>query len=203
MKERPILFSGPMVRAILEGRKTQTRRVLKVAPSYTLSTQATFTMQPNGNVLLERWPRQEREMNNFGRGAQYPCPYGVTGDRLWVRETFHWSENYEPIYRACIDLGLASVVDHFRVKHEERWVPSIHMPRWASRILLEVTEVRVQRLQEMSEDDALAEGRSLNPNDLAGFFPDTWDSINGKSHPWASNPWVWAITFKRIAPEQK
>ena len=147
-KERPIIFSGPMIRAILEGRKTQTRRIVK----------------PNCLSKLS--------------------PYGRTGDRLWVRET--WGHNPEGpgyVYRSDGDFDMKF--------HGDRWRPSIHMPRWASRITLEVTGVRVERLQDINEEDALAEG-------VEHAFRSLWESINGPGS-WDANPWVWVVEFRRVS----
>lgn len=192
-KERPILFSGEMVRAILEGRKTQTRRIVKPAL------------------------RNDTEMRFFqDEQPTYLCPYGKAGDLLWVRET--WAEI---CYNECgcdggecLDHGFVYKADTPNDKYpgewpneflpEEvpcRWRPSIHMPRSASRILLEITDVRVERLQDISEEDAKAEGVEwmhslLEPTES---FSELWQSING-SESWANNPFVWAITFKRIQP---
>lgn len=202
MRERPILFSGPMVRAIIDGRKTMTRRVVARVPKKAAD------------------PRFA-ESFIFRRDHLYlRCPYGQLGDRLWVRES--WANINKPgvapeiIYRADYD-------DHALAEYGNdggRWRPSIHMPRWASRITLEVTSVRVERLQEITAEDAIAEGieivggeYSVNPyrNYLKGTpgemnthcsspvrsLQTLWDSINGKKHPWASNPWVWVIQFRR------
>lgn len=189
MTERPILFSGTMVRAILEGKKTQTRRVIKP--------------QPDDDCLNDGgWPITLEQ-----------CPYGVTGDRLWAREKWCMTvgqplSEQEPI-RYAADFDPAS---------RGPWRPSIHMPRWASRITLEITDIRVQRVQEISEDDAKNEGLRRVTDGLytywrkdewtkgpAGFssavgaFRDLWDSINAKrGHVWDANPWVWAITFKVV-----
>lgn len=186
MKERPILFSGPMVRALLAGTKTQTRRTCKGARELSCS---------------QDWPLST-------------CPYGRVGERLWVRETFRQ--------------GYGSMSVHYAADPDEvscgPWNPSIFMPRWASRITLEITDVRVQRLQEISEEDARAEGV---PQDLAAVcyvgegqirdgkyrvephqhiaaadhYACLWESINYKRAPWSSNPWVWALTFRRVRPE--
>ena len=198
-KERPILFSAPMVRAILDGRKTQTRRAVKVPPK---------PPKPHPNnwqVVLD--------------GAVHKvglCPYGQPGDRLWLRETWQgyrqtnveydeWEEMespkdrhiepYQPVYKAD------------GKTFPDTWFPSIHMPREYSRVLLEITGVRVERLQDISKDDCYAEGlRNLN-NDMAEFegayglvkaiFQKIWEAINGVES-WKSNPWVWVIEFKRV-----
>lgn len=186
MKEHPILFSGPMVRAILEGRKTQTRRVINPQPK------VVHDFYPDGTLETERL---------FRNGGRIRCPYGVLGDRLWVRETWgkdpyaHLSGHIPILYK----VGPPSVDPDYPVP----WKPSIHMPRWASRITLEVVEVRAQRLQDITEEDAVAEGVNCA---VGGFittnpvnaFHGLWDYINGKRAPWDSNPWVWAVTFRRV-----
>lgn len=199
MKERPVLFSGPMVRAILEGRKTQTRRVMKP--------------QPVGETpFFDRWAR--------GDWDSRPFPYGRPGDHLWVRET--WASVYDcpelpccedgsgkhrrTIYRATEPHEIDNFACSFSCSHDEpgcaSWRPSIHMPRWASRLTLEVTGVRVERLQDISEEDARAEGLALEglilPGHAAGCFSRLWDSINAKRASWASNPWVWVVSFRRV-----
>lgn len=148
MKERPILFSAPMVNAILAGRKTQTRRVVKPLPSW----QVHSVCDPNG--AADPWAVWFHYPDTDRVGHLRACPYGVPGDRLWVRETFSYlgKKGRGPIaYRA-------NTSDGERVRVDSPWHPSIHMPRWASRLTLEITEVRVQRLQEISEEDAIAEG---------------------------------------------
>lgn len=179
IKERPIIFNGAMVRAILAGEKTQTRRVVKP--------------QPGG---MDSYYGKDFRKDFSGR----KCPYGKPGDRLWVRETWGVGHNYDAIppnllrgleanthYRA-MNIEIAEVVDPIK------WRPSIHMPRELSRILLEVTAVRVERLQDISEKDAKAEGLCKTSS-----FRTLWDSINAKKYPWDSNPWVWAITFKVVS----
>jgi len=164
VKEKPILFSAAMVRAILDGRKTQTRRVVR--PQLWLRENSRFVQKPKYQV----------------------------GDILWVRETWqHWlNDNGNPsgdcMYKAdeCGRNGIG-------------WKPSLFMPREACRLFLKVTEVRAERLQDISEKDAIAEGvRSRLPdNGIAqSEFQDIWDSINAKKFPWESNPWVWVITFQ-------
>jgi hypothetical protein len=215
MKEHPILFSSPMVKAIIEGRKTQTRRVIKPQPYGVL-----------GKVRL----RGKGVRGFFSDLAEF-CPYGAPGDRLWVRETFcHKVDQItakisetEFWYRATNPEVIKVDGDgawEFRKDGNESspWKPSIHMPRKASRITLEIIGVRVQRLQEITEEDARAEG--VTPTigqincerlwsecrpDLPKItavqqaFSELWDSINAKrGFGWDSNPWVWCLTFKRI-----
>lgn len=182
-RERPILFKGEMVRAILDGRKTQTRRVVKPQPKY-----GAFNCDCDWDVY---WYENDKEIH-------VRCPYGQPVDRLWVRETWTNADGEKDIrYRAeeraiCCDALY-------------RWRPSIHMPRWASRITLEITSVRVERLQDISEEDAKAEGVSamLVPPDggswpYAQGFEYLWNSLAKPGSTWANNPWVWVIEFKRV-----
>lgn len=188
MKERPILFSGPMVNAILDGRKTQTRRVVK----------------PQGAILTDELARslgvRPPETKNQPVIA---CPYGAVGDRLWVRET--WFSPPKP-NNECI--GFAADREYPPdVVYRKR--PSIHMPRWASRITLEVTGVRVERLQDISDADCVAEGcpgwySPMHPDqgNTDGRTPseeyrDLWESIHGPKS-WEANDWVWVVEFARI-----
>lgn len=184
-REKPILFSGEMVRAILEGRKTQTRRVVKPQPGANNRIRIT-----GGNV-----------MNIRDQKISENCPYGQPGDRLWVRETWRPHTPDATAYRADGD----GVMDGFRW----RWRPSIHMPRWASRILLEVVAVRVERLQDISEHDAIEEGL-FSTGFAAGVchphaqencrrcgYKALWNRIIGPG-AWDANPWVWVVEFKVI-----
>ncbi|MFN3323437.1 MAG: hypothetical protein ACK5AZ_08075 [Bryobacteraceae bacterium] len=193
MKERPIIFSGPMVRAILDGRKTQTRRVVRPQPK-----------APMG---------PERKMRS--------CPYGAPGERLWVRETFcvescrevgyypppfgdgrpirhiydgdEWLWWEQPHYRSTdptpqLDIGVGDP--------GVRWRPPMFMPRWASRITLQISKVRVERLQEIRLEDAWAEGIPPDSGDAIAAFADIWDRINAKrGFGWDANPWVWVVQF--------
>lgn len=180
MREHPILFSGPMVRAILENRKTQTRRVLREDNTW---------LYVQGNYYIAEC-----------------CPYGQVGDRLWVRET--WRPTSEKAVR--IEYRADGEIRDFDQRSDfefyacgQRWRPSIFMPRWASRITLEIVAVRPERLQEINVEDARAEGCSRIQCDCGdcidsteiGEFQNLWDSIHGKRYPWASNPWVWRIEF--------
>ena len=194
--ERPILFSAPMVRAILEGRKTMTRRVVKPQPIWVGDPCVPFKTpdaDPKGIIR---------------------CPYGQPGDRLWVRET--WSAclpmvNYSAGGARYFPDDHQSYNELVRLYDTQRgnWRPSIFMPRWASRITLEVVGARVERLLEITESDAKSEGIDLKgfrstTEGIAGRehtieFAGLWDSINGKKHPWESNPWVWVIEFNKLA----
>jgi hypothetical protein len=239
VKERGILFSGPMVRAILTGVKTQTRRIVKPQPHPRHYLQPMWGTSPDGHEFGEKdvWCEVGPDYPD-GDDDERRCPHGAPGDRLWVKETWAVIHDYHQdigeaeamrdarermpwagiAYRAAANGGHA---ESHRVG--DRWRPSIYMPRWASRIALEVTSVRVERLQDLGEEDAIAEGITMVP-----FYPDSgfplskgfmlgeddgkapldpsaqkvferlWDSINAKRAPWASNPWVWVIEFKRI-----
>lgn len=202
MRERPILFSAPMVRAIFEGRKTQTRRVVKgpggrkienlrdhdpyagYSGRYNDPSSWGFPFyDDHADAPLDVWPEL--------------CHIGQPGDRLWVREAFAGTSQEDLIYRATVRDDTDWTEDEI---HETRWRPSIHMPRWASRIDLEVTGVRVERLQDISEADALAEGVEPEmPDECRMAFERLWESINGPGS-WDANPWVWVVEFKRVKP---
>lgn len=194
MKERPILFSGPMVRAILDGSKTQTRRVAKHPLAQAAVRINSYKGQSEFDCILPD-----------GTGGIIQCPYGNPGDRLWVRET--WAHERDGtgcpddtgvLYRAT-DPGWDDEGTGLR------WRPSIYMPRWASRITLEITAVRVERLQSISEADARAEGVTPNAFEQTSdnwggvLYRRLWEQINGPGS-WHANPWVWAITFQRLEP---
>jgi len=177
MKEYPILFNGPMVRAILDGRKTQTRRVIK-NPS-----------QLQGKML-------EGEEGEW-------CPYGGPGDRLWVRERLQNWHGQAMYYRYnWADCTLVNPQLDWRWKRNT--ISSMFMPKVAVRIWLEITGVRVERVQEISEEDALAEGVETNRGNggkCRRDFAMLWDSINAKrGFDWDVNPWVWVVEFRRIKP---
>lgn len=195
MKDRPILFSGQMVRAILEGRKTQTRRIVKPQPRVL-----------NNGMWYVPFKNEINWIFNYILGdkvmAYAKFPYGKVGDRLWVRETFH-EYSHGILYRADMPMRWdAENTEHgeaVTLKAEDyKWKPSIFMPRWASRITLEITGVRVERLNDISEEDAIAEGithRTMNCPKVE--FRHLWESINGEGS-WDENPWVWVIEFKRV-----
>jgi hypothetical protein len=188
MKERPILFSGPMVRAILEGRKTQTRRVIKPQPAY----HPVFA-----NELHWRG-------SDINPDSTYRSPYGVPGDRLWVRETWMACDKRGfPVMEHPTRENTAEVL--YRASHVgDGWRPSIFMPRWASRLLLEITAVRIERLQDIGEADALAEGfpgleETGGAMSARYVLHVEWDKLNAKrGSPWADNPWVWVLTFEVV-----
>ena len=235
IKERPILFSAPMVRAILEGRKSVTRRAMKVQPVL------------NGKfwqVYGAGWSDGVTSVPAVtGHSLSTKCPYGKPGDRLWVRETFallgnedgmctDWNDRLikgderdaARIFRASCtigDYGLWDIPckadwkpDTEEMSYDGAWRPSIHMPRWASRILLEITDVRVERLQDITPEQVTAEGVSTRGEAMWGSrwwvdapeqaiedarkdFADLWTSTGGN---WDANPWVWVVEFKRVTP---
>ena len=229
VKERPILFSGPMVRAILSGAKTQTRRVIRSPRLPVLASEPDHMWSLGGSKVGYRYRvgignDEGWRYEESSRDMVSCCPYGKPGDRLWVRET--WALVYAdeeeaddwPSHRAIpkSSPGMGWQVWHraghlwerdSREDNGFRWRPSIHMPRWASRITLEITGVRVERLQDISEENAAAEGvgpgympNSLGSTTCAGYrpmFARVWRDINGPDS-WAANPWVWVIEFKRI-----
>ena len=211
MKARPILFSAPMVRALLAGTKTQTRRGCKPQPE-TDPVDGSFSWNNSTRGICGA---RQRFLNDFMLPS---CPYGQPGDRLWVRETWqHPNHPFGPLDKTCAIFYRADYsADPHGMDGEKspegkyrQWRPSIHMPRWASRITLEITGVRIERLQGISENDAKAEGvEHYKPEHTAGLpacsahryaFEDLWRDINGPGS-WEANPWVWVVEFKRIRP---
>lgn len=237
MKARPILFSDPMIQALLRGRKTMTRRVVKPQPSWPSGQEPDQIARIQGGFV-------------DGYGVGHECAYGQPGDLLWVRETwapafcsisyeygeacyFKWdSEMYGPLSQDAHGLSLHYRADgedvnpaEFSMPHgnEIGWKPSIHMPRWASRLTLRLTDVRVERVQDISEEDSAAEGVRTSFLPLAGpngttvwhveeyptpkcstegardCFAGTWNYINSpKGYGWEANPWVWCLSFSVI-----
>lgn len=213
MKDHPIIFSAPMIRAILSGQKTQTRRLVKPAPppEFLRGDVAAVT---NGMLwAISKMP--ERKAWPADPAPGFACPFGQPSDGLWVRETWQADEiwdDYPPrnipqgtpiLWTADYDCTGVVAFDWGKLR------PSMFMPRWASRITLEITGVRLERLQDISEVDALAEGCLGSTTNLDSEFDyvktakdafcDLWESINGTGS-WEANPWVWTISFKRILP---
>jgi hypothetical protein len=185
-----------MVRAILEGRKTQTRRLVKLPDD--ILPERTF-VDPGNAPIFGPGPYVKAFHMVEGEELMYPrirCPYGYPGDLLWVRETWCQDDEGNICFRADDWTDCPSETG--------KWRPSIFLPREFSRITLAIAEVRVERLQDISEADAKAEGVLPTPfertplNCYVESYRLLWDSINGKTYPWASNPWVWAINFSRL-----
>lgn len=226
-RERPILFSAPMVRAILDGRKTQTRRIVK-NPEWT-------------GCLTGDCPHDRQADCDAALAAL--CPYGAPGDRLWVREAWAVKRHephlpHERDYQDLLSPTIRYLADGAERRIEgdragfgcyhgpvEKGRPSIHMPRWASRILLEIVEIRVERLQDISTVDVLAEGAPVdhshrdhtqdgsNPvmcltenawtsQTPRAWFHRLWEQINGEGS-WDANPWAWVVDFRRVAQEAR
>ncbi|KTB99481.1 hypothetical protein AO387_21285 [Pseudomonas syringae ICMP 11168] len=207
-KERPILFSAPMVRAILSGQKTATRRALKVQPHVDASGNfcvggANYGQDIYGKPVTKHFVRSD-------------CPYGQPGDRLWVREAWQADAQVDEVAPRELSHGEpirypadgASRRTGCSMITPGKTRPSIHMPRWVSRTLLEITDVRVERLQDISEAQALDEGvmsceADIDPDGIGysplELFGGLWTMINGDGS-WQSNPWVWVVELKRLIP---
>lgn len=227
MKEKPIIFSADIVKAILDGKKTMTRRVIKSNHDLSRYTHVDFDIDGDNKWELVRINDLKRTYTKIGN------PYGNVGDRLWVRET--WIQGYDDplIESEGDDENAVSIIYKADGKEEyrtcsaetaENWgdfsadsemvgfKSPIHMPRWASRILLEITDIRVERLNDISEEDAVKEGMPPSHPSIDrisiqhGFnsfsqscFAQLWDTLNTKKgYPWSSNPWVWVIEFKKV-----
>lgn len=186
MTEKPIIFSAPMVRAILDGRKSMTRRIVKPQPEY----------RENRSLpgIYGTWAGGGWNINSAAGKKEFEatCPYGVPGDRLWVKETFMGTKDCLS-YRATdprqvIEFGF------------DKWKPSIFMPRWASRITLEIVGVKVERIQEIPLSDTIKEGWPGLPEAKClseKWFMDLWESIHGPGS-WERNDWCWVIEFRRL-----
>ena len=234
MKERPILFNGPMVRAILEGRKTQTRRILKRQPDDFHDTSDRRSYLTNTEILNFEEGSVAQFFYTMGEQEDHLCQYGQPGDRLWVRETWKPDPSFGYPQRTKISeidqgtniLYRATLPEEHPKYSWQKWKPSIHIPRWASRITLEITDIRVERLNDISDEDAISEGLSSITKDggitvkygipdhdgLPGgdgwpwreweidpsfAFSKLWESINGEGS-WGCDPWVWVISFKKV-----
>lgn len=204
MKERPIIFSAPMVRAILAGTKTQTRRIV---PTMVTCGRVEYPGKRDGRGYSRvNWLDTAEGMAQ----AAQECKYGLPGDRMWVKETWgavpHMMGGIQPE-----TLRYRADGEYQNERGTWRWRPSIHMPRWASRVTLEITDVRVERLQDISEADAIAEGIEAEGDEWRDYLmPHTqccltprssyrtlWESIHGPGS-WDANPFVWVVTFRRI-----
>lgn len=212
MKERGMIFNGEMVRALLDGRKTQTRRIIK---DCTVGRDQISKFIQIEKKFIGCYPEDVPEL------IRECCPYGIPGDRIWVREAFRVHSRATDVatlvYKASERNSWTEQTHRVPVAvcnkpaTPEKWTPSLHMPRWASRILLEITDVRVERLNSISQEDAQAEGLELtgwrptySDPDSGGEvmtpydnFAELWSSIYG-DESWQANPWVWVIEFKRV-----
>lgn len=212
MKEIPLLFSTPMVQALLAGRKTQTRRIIKhkLQPVRDEVISSRRMVKPSG------WP-----LMNIDEYTERFCPYGKPGDVLWVRETLYQNGELGLEYVAdkeCIDEAIIPN-DHKPYRNYAFCnIPCIHMPKWAARIWLQVTDIRVERLQDITQEDAQAEGMTTAPHRCPGWknslhdfkdcficpFKVLWNQINGANgHQWDKNEWVWVISFKGLSTTGK
>ncbi|WP_312141363.1 hypothetical protein [Pantoea septica] len=212
MRERPILLNADMVRAVLNGSKTQTRRIMReqpeVIPKEDEHGKPGFWIPFNVGKTMVR-----------NDDMYIACPFGAVGDRLWVRETFRVHSRATDVatlvYKASARQSWTEQTHRVPVSVcnkpavIEKWTPSIHMPRWASRITLEITGVHVERLNSMTEQDAIAEGCSGGHGSIPGYmysatphehFHHVWESIYG-ADSWQANPFVWVIEFKRVEGE--
>ncbi|EDW1731192.1 hypothetical protein S726_003291 [Salmonella enterica subsp. enterica] len=220
MKERGMIFNAEMVRAILDGRKTQTRRIMAIQPEHSELGLRRVIDSKNGRDNGKYFWSQSDARGLKMRSKVFGCPYGEVGDRIWVRETWqvihdHIDESSHVEYRTYAPsipkekdrYWHAVYAEHFGDESREDrgfpWRPAIHMPRWASRITLEITDVRVERLRGLSEEDAKSEGIIPSAGGvLPGWeyrinFRDLWMDIYGTDN-WEANPWVWVIEFKRV-----
>lgn len=222
MKERPILFSAPMVRALLDGTKTQTRRIapisdLMIAPhDNDIVTWSVRFSKPLRGIRASHSGGKFTDENARRIIASQFNPYGEPGDRLWVRETWQgplldqltaetvhdWRSFEKPEF--CVYAADGGPTPEFVDADDNlvcRWRPSIHMPRWASRITLEITGVRVERLQDISRGDAMSEGcpfpNMAHGDDPRRWYAELWKQING-AESWLQNPWVWVVEFKKL-----
>lgn len=211
MKERPILMSAPMVRAILSGAKAQTRRVIKPPPTEHIARDGRPMLRWHGSkfrgcqLWAEDFPATMAKMY---------CPHGRAGDRLWVREAFAIVDQSD--YELCIrykaderddwwiNPGAEQREKYTGARFDSRWRPGIHMPRWASRLTLEISGIRVERVQEISHEDVIAEGGPFGHSSTSDEdFAALWDSINeARGFGWQANPYVWVLTFRRIESER-
>lgn len=219
-KERGMIFNAEMVRAILSGLKTQTRRIMAIQPENSKLGLRRVIESKNVRYNGKYFWSQSDAVGLKARSKVFACPYGKVGDRIWVRETWQGPlvdfelsddlrrnpEKYEKPENCFYSADGVPAPEFYDADDNLRrcWRPSIYMPRWASRILLEITNVRVERLNDISEEDAQAEGVSLSTHTITPpeavyrvGFSELWRSIYG-DEGWKKNPWVWVIEFKRV-----
>lgn len=195
--EKGILFNTEMVRAILEGRKTQTRRMIKLPRHIEAQGNGLYTLFTDGDAY---------ENQHFEQITEYIKPPCQVGDNIYVRETWDWkcTQDYDFTIQDFMKHGGEVVYKADGKAPFDKWIPSIHMPKEAARIWLKVTDVRVERLQDITEEDAVKEGaKAYGPNNCSGTsariaFAELWDGVYDN---WNENPYVWVIEFERINPE--
>lgn len=201
-----MIFNGEMVRAILDGRKTQTRRLMAIQPEHSDLGLRRVIDSKNGRDNGKYFWAQSDALGLKARSKPFACPFGAVGDRIWVRETWAEAGASAPdlkLYRANYPAHVPTHYENVPPADEIRWTPSIHMPRWASRLTLEITGVRVDRLSNVSDEDAGKEGYPANPAPYGGsmdkwlWFRQLWDSIYPEQS-FKHNPWVWVIEFKVV-----
>ncbi|MDO8233752.1 hypothetical protein Q5738_09215 [Citrobacter werkmanii] len=219
MKERGMIFNGEMVRAIIDGRKTQTRRIMAIQPEHSELGLRRVIDSKNGRDNGKYFWSQSDARGLKMRSKLFGCPYGEVGDRIWVRETYqgplfdyeHMESYLEDSSKFekpefCVYRADGNPAPEFYDADDNLhcgWRPSIHMPRWASRLTLEITGVRVERLASVSDEDAGKEGYPANPAPYGGdmdkwlWFRQLWDSIY-PDQSFKHNPWVWVIEFKVV-----
>lgn len=233
MIERPLLLRGPQVRAFREGRQTQDRRPMKPQPFYdqeAWKNNFNFSRDHNGTWIWQ--PRKDTRWfywdnwGGFDPRISLDCPFGREGDQLWVRESWATPGNYDHVKPSDLPNHIGCEIVYRATEQYPlyyHWRPSIHMPRWASRLILEIEQVRAERVQSISENDAIAEGVEKNwtgqdcppeyENEWRDYLADDdglpcfsakqsfatlWDSIYAKIYPWVSNPWVWVMDLKVV-----
>jgi hypothetical protein len=212
MKERPILFSGAMVRALLDGRKTQTRRVVKLPHNNPLGQWEPISIggENGGRTADGKTVPLQGGIWHTRTGECLMSPYGQPGDRLWVRETWAQPTTLDPgptFYRADYPACVPADFQNVPPVEAITWKPSIYLPRALSRITLEVTGVRVERLQGIRETDAQAEGVERphkickgNPSTYVDAYAELWESLNAaRGYGWHANPWVWVVEFQGVS----
>ena len=203
--ERPIILNTEMVKAVLEGRKTQTRRVMDFPKSYMWNHEWFKKNYTFDKMFFDDIKNRNVAIFTDGEYTEwFKCPFGKVGNRLWVRETFQLSKGdmaptlEEELTKTPHIRYYASDVPKYR--DFDKWRPSIHMPREFSRITLEITDIRVERLQDISQEDREAEGYPEGKYGSYSFnwFVGLWNSIHKKENTWQDNPWVWVINFKKL-----
>jgi hypothetical protein len=201
-RELPVIFSAPMIKAILAGTKTQTRRAIKPQPTLEAKSAGVIHSSSDSNGLWAWLDSADLTEAGFTKDKAFRCRYGAPGDTLWCRETWRPAPEFLSQCAGPRDIRYAASVSEAEWA-TSKWRPSIHMPRWASRITLRVTDIRIERLNDISSEDAAAEGwpgpddgGSIRSSYPIAWYAGLWEQING-ADSWARNDWVWSVTFKR------